>query len=118
METDRSEGNHRLDALGSHATDLCQEDLLAILSEVRRREYCTQRDVDGILRRHRRGSLPPHSRAELVAAYRQLCSQGTLPFEREMLRRLQRKPIRTLSGVAPVTALTKPFRCCQRSYPS
>jgi len=88
-----------------------QEDLLTIIQEVRALERCTQRDVDRILRRHRRDGLPPLSRAHLVAAYRQLCAEGKLPFEREMLRRLQRKPVRTLSGVAPVTVLTKPFPC-------
>jgi elongator complex protein 3 len=36
---------------------------------------------------------------------------GELPFEREVLRRLQMKPVRTSSGVAPVTVLTKPAGC-------
>ncbi|HEY53602.1 MAG TPA: tRNA uridine(34) 5-carboxymethylaminomethyl modification radical SAM/GNAT enzyme Elp3, partial [Caldilineae bacterium] len=31
--------------------------------------------------------------------------------DRELLRRLTRKPVRTHSGVAPVTVLTKPFPC-------
>jgi len=88
-----------------------QEEILAIINEVRARERCTRRDVERIIRRHRRNGQPPLSRAQLVAAYRQLCAQGKLPFERETLRRLQRKPIRTLSGVAPVTVLTKPFPC-------
>ena len=87
------------------------EELLAIINEVRAREHCIARDVDRILRRYRREGLPPLSRTHLVAAYRRLCAQGTLPWERETLRRLQRKPVRTLSGVAPVTVLTKPFPC-------
>ncbi|MEK7311758.1 MAG: tRNA uridine(34) 5-carboxymethylaminomethyl modification radical SAM/GNAT enzyme Elp3, partial [Chloroflexota bacterium] len=36
---------------------------------------------------------------------------GVLPFERETLQRLQMKPTRTISGVAPVTVLTKPYPC-------
>jgi elongator complex protein 3 len=52
-----------------------------------------------------------YSKIDLVQAYKQLTSTGELPFERHVLRRLQMKPIRTLSGVAPVTVLTKPAGC-------
>jgi elongator complex protein 3 len=48
---------------------------------------------------------------QVVAAYRRFCDQGRLAFDRETLRRLQMKPVRTLSGVATVTVLTKPFPC-------
>jgi len=48
---------------------------------------------------------------EIVLAYRRFCDQGRLTFDRETLRRLQMKPVRTLSGVATVTVLTKPFPC-------
>ncbi len=51
------------------------------------------------------------SKIELITAYRQLTAAGELPFERRVLRRLQMKPIRTSSGVAPVTVLTKPAGC-------
>ncbi len=51
------------------------------------------------------------AKIELVAAYRQLTAAGELPFERHVLRRLQMKPIRTSSGVAPVTVLTEPAGC-------
>jgi len=48
---------------------------------------------------------------QIIAAYRQFCADGRLTFDRETLRRLQMKPVRTLSGVATVTVLTKPFPC-------
>ncbi|MGQ0600686.1 MAG: elongator complex protein 3 [Anaerolineales bacterium] len=48
---------------------------------------------------------------QIVAAYRQFCEQGRMRFDREVMRRLQMKPIRTQSGVATVTVLTKPFPC-------
>ncbi len=57
----------------------------------------------------RTGHIP--SKAELVAAYRYLVESGRLPLDRAVLRGLQRKPVRTSSGVAPVTVLTKPFPC-------
>ena len=51
------------------------------------------------------------SKIELVTAYRQMTAAGILPFERAVLRRLQMKPVRTSSGVAPVTVLTEPAGC-------
>jgi len=51
------------------------------------------------------------SKIDLIAAYRQLTAAGDLPFERRVLRRLQMKPVRTASGVVPVTVLTEPADC-------
>ena len=51
------------------------------------------------------------TKSELVDGYRRLVEMGRLPYDREVMRRLQRKPVRTSSGVAPVTVLTKPFPC-------
>ncbi len=51
------------------------------------------------------------TKSELVDGYRRLVALGRLPYDREVMRRLQRKPVRTSSGVAPVTVLTKPFPC-------
>ncbi len=52
-----------------------------------------------------------YSKIELVTAYKQLTEGGELSFDREVMRRLQMKPVRTSSGVAPVTVLTKPAGC-------
>jgi len=111
MQTDDQAAAGRSAPLGSTERPLDAEDLLGIIQEVRARESCSPVDVNRILRRHWGEGTPPHSRVALVASYRELCARGVLPFEREMLRRLQRKPVRTLSGVAPVTVLTKPFPC-------
>ena len=54
-----------------------------------------------------------YSRSDLIYGYRQLAGSGGLPpyDDRIVLERLRRKPIRTSSGVTPVTVLTKPFPC-------
>jgi len=54
---------------------------------------------------------PLPGKARLLQAYRLLVQAGALPDERRMTRRLQLKPVRTSSGVAPVTVLTKPYPC-------
>lgn len=70
----------------------------------------TQADLTRLLRHYPR----PHgqfAKDQLVAAYRKFCAEGRMTFDTDLLRRLQMKPIRTLSGVATVTVLTKPFPC-------
>lgn len=53
-----------------------------------------------------------YSRSDLIHAYRELAgSHGLPPYDDAVLQRLRRKPVRTSSGVTPVTILTKPFPC-------
>ena len=53
-----------------------------------------------------------YSLANLVAAWRVFeGSDGVPPFDESALFKLRRKPVRSLSGVTPVTLLTKPFPC-------
>src|SRR5690349_11001797 len=63
-------------------------------------------DMARLLRRYPRAG-GQFAKDQIVAAYRRFCADGRLTFDRELLRRLQMKPIRTLSGVATVTVLTK-----------
>lgn len=52
------------------------------------------------------------SKTDLITAYRGLAgSHGLKPFDMRFIKHLQMKPIRTSSGVAPVTVLTKPYPC-------
>lgn len=47
----------------------------------------------------------------LVAAYRALVDSGDMPEDAALLAHIRLKPMRTLSGVSVVTALTKPYPC-------
>ena len=47
----------------------------------------------------------------LVAVYRELIENGEQKPDSELLARIRLKPVRTLSGVTTVTALTKPYPC-------
>jgi len=87
------------------------EQLLAIIQEVRAASDLTPEDFNQIVRRHPYDGKRTFSKNQLVLAYRHFCADGRLPFERETLRKLQRKPTRTISGVAPVTVLTRPAPC-------
>ncbi len=70
----------------------------------------TPEDFARLLRRFPRAN-GQFAKDQVVAAYRRFCAEGRLSFDREVLRRLQMKPVRTQSGVATVTVLTKPFPC-------
>ena len=106
---------HDFDALRN------QDALLAIFDEVRQVERWDTDVLMRILARHPRDGKALASddaaatgffaKIELVKGYQQLTAAGLLPFERTVLRRLQMKPIRTSSGVAPVTVLTEPAGC-------
>ncbi|MBK9229535.1 MAG: tRNA uridine(34) 5-carboxymethylaminomethyl modification radical SAM/GNAT enzyme Elp3 [Anaerolineae bacterium] len=89
-----------------------EDALLALLAEVQTVRTWSQRTLDRLIRQH----LGPagaarFTRDRLVQAYQALVDAGKLDFERETLTRLQRKPTRTISGVAPVAVLTKPYAC-------
>ncbi len=47
----------------------------------------------------------------LVAAYKELISNGIWQSDPALLARIRMKPVRTLSGVTTVTVLTRPYPC-------
>lgn len=56
------------------------------------------------------GSL--FSKDEVIAGYQALAGQFGLPdFDQNFIGKIKMKPVRTQSGVTPVTVLTKPFPC-------
>jgi elongator complex protein 3 len=63
------------------------------------------------LRRHPRPDGGLYRKSELVAAYRWLVAEGSREQDAMLLERIRMKPVRTLSGVTPVTVLTKPWPC-------
>jgi len=85
--------------------------LVTILDAVRRSDKWDGDALGRILAQHPRDSKGLFSKIELVTGYEQLVAAGALPFERRVMHRLQMKPIRTSSGVAPVTVLTEPAGC-------
>lgn len=85
--------------------------LLKVILESPRR--LTSREHQQLMRRHPKpdgGGF--YSLANLVDAYRAFAGQEGLPnYDEALLHKLRRKPVRTMSGVTPVTLLTKPFPC-------
>ncbi len=72
----------------------------------------TPKKVRQITQRHPRTDGDVFAKDQLVMAYRQLAgTNGLQPFNLQFLAHLQMKPVRTASGVTPLTVLTKPFPC-------
>ena len=65
--------------------------------------------LDAVLRRHPRGGRGFFSRAELIAGYRHFAAREGFGAERDFVDRVQLRPVRSQSGVTPLTVLTKPF---------
>jgi elongator complex protein 3 len=84
--------------------------LLRLIAAVEALRVARPGDLARLLRRYPRIN-GQFSKDQLVAAYHHFCEAGQLRFDPEVLRRLQMKPTRTVSGVATVTVLTKPFPC-------
>lgn len=81
--------------------------LCAIIDAVLREPALDARRLDRILRRHPkpRGLF---SKTEIIAGFRAFAGAAD---EAEFVSRLRMRPVRTLSGVTPVTVLTRPFPC-------
>jgi elongator complex protein 3 len=68
--------------------------------------------LHGILRRHPRHGCGLYSRSELIAGYRAFAgAEGFALDEPSFIAHVQMRPVRTQSGVTPVTVLTKPYPC-------
>ncbi len=84
---------------------------LAILQQIRAAPRFDSDVYNRIYRAALREGALPFTKQALANGYRALVVQGILEPDPELARRLQTKPIRTLSGVAPVAVLTKPHPC-------
>ena len=68
--------------------------------------------LDPLLRRHPKPGGGYFSRSELIAGYRAFAGEPGLGLDEGHFRlRVQRRPVRSQSGVTPLTVLTQPFPC-------
>ena len=74
-------------------------------------EWHERHSLQGILLRHPKGGSGLYSKANLVAGYRHLLAEGDIEADPLLEARIRMKPMRTQSGVAPVTVLTAPAGC-------
>lgn len=71
----------------------------------------TGRTYNRTMRQFVARGLPWLSKAQVIAAYEDLCDQGYMEYDSELRIHLQMKPTRSQAGVTVVTVLTKPYPC-------
>lgn len=88
------------------------QQLILILKEIEQTPGCTPKQLRQILGRHTQLDGRLYRKSVILAAYREFAgTEGLPPYQESIALLLRKKPIRTLSGVAPITVLTKPFPC-------
>ncbi len=89
-----------------------RDDLVAIIREIESLPEVDGPALAGVLRRHPRDGRGFFSRAQLIAGFRHFATQeGFESREEDFVRQIAMRPVRSQSGVTPVTVLTKPFPC-------
>jgi len=55
--------------------------------------------------------IAPPEKIKLLSAYHKLLKHGSIKRQEKLEKLLKKREIRTLSGVAPIAVLTKPYQC-------
>jgi elongator complex protein 3 len=55
--------------------------------------------------------ISPLSNVELIAAYRRLVASGKLPLDQNFLKAFRKRGVRSTSGIASITVITKAYPC-------
>jgi len=85
--------------------------LHSALLELQQVRPTTPRKYASVLKNHAKPEGGIFAKDELVAGYNMLVKSGELLENEELLSIIKLKPTRSISGVVPVTVLTKPFPC-------
>ena len=85
--------------------------IFSAIGQVKEDDWDDQSSLRFILSQVPKDGSGFYSKSNLVAGYRWMVEQGDLDEDPDLLRRIRMKPMRTASGVAPVTVLTAPAGC-------
>jgi len=89
-----------------------ERDLVGIVDEILAVSELDARALDRIVKNHPKDGRGLFSRSEIIAGFRCFAPQRSWTVdEADFVERLRMRPVRTQSGVTPVTVLTKPYPC-------
>lgn len=89
-----------------------QKALVQLLADLEKNLEKKTEDLLRLVKKYRKTDGTHFSYTEIIEGYKQLAgTQGLSEFNPKLVERILMKPVRTLSGVAPVTVLTKPYPC-------
>lgn len=86
--------------------------LIPLFLELEGLEVVRPKDLTRAINNHRKADGSVFAKDQVLKAYLKLAgTHGLQPILPQVLQVLKMKPVRTISGVTPVTVLTKPFPC-------
>jgi elongator complex protein 3 len=88
-----------------------EEILLEILTKIKESDKWDSNSLQKILKKYPKDNEGLFRNDELVAGYRYLLENRKVEQDKRIENRIRLKPVRTSSGVATVTVLTKPYPC-------
>ncbi len=94
------------------APEVHERELRAIIQEIEDCPDVDQGRFNRVVGKYPKGGKEFFSKSEIIQGYRHLAEREGWPSDADrFIEKLKMKPVRTLSGVTPVTVLTKPFPC-------
>ncbi len=85
--------------------------LIALLGELKNLDHVSHKELNRVVRSYPKPEGGFFSRSEILKGYRFLVEENYLSRSQKIESLLVTKPVRSSSGVAVVTVLTKPFPC-------
>ncbi len=89
--------------------EAAHRDLIRAISSVPIENQRKLQDIKNLI--STKYKVPSASNVELIKIYRQMVNQGELTESRDFIKMLRKRAVRTQSGIANITVLTKPFAC-------
>jgi len=89
-----------------------EHELVGIVEEILATPELDARALDRIAKNHPKDGRGLFSRSEIIAGFRHFALRRSWDVdEADFVERIRMRPVRTQSGVTPVTVLTKPYPC-------
>lgn len=89
-----------------------EETVLKLLLELEANLHKKTAEVLKLTKKYLKDDGTHFSYTEIIESYKKLAgSHGLKKLNKRLLEKILMKPVRTISGVAPVTVLTKPYPC-------
>jgi len=89
-----------------------QEQMLNLLNLLLSKEDWDKKTYSKLIKKFTKPDGRLYSKDEVIFSYKQLAGTNGIPeYDESFVNKIKMKPVRTISGVTPVTVLTKPFPC-------
>ena len=86
--------------------------MVPLLKKLETYKTLSPKELARLVKKHTKTNGDVLSKDEIIRGYRHFAgTHGLAPFSERVVKLVAMKPIRTQSGVSPVTVLTKPFPC-------